>query len=74
LSPYKTHAFVRAGLGNGLGLSREEAPLLTGKDSAALQHGDVLTLRVGATDSEDDNAIASAMVVVGESGADIIWK
>jgi hypothetical protein len=73
LRPNKPHPFVSSGLGNGLGLSREEAPFLMANESTLLQDGDVLTLRIGATD-DSDNAIASAMVIVAMGQAEVIWK
>jgi Xaa-Pro aminopeptidase len=74
LSPCKPHSLVHASLGNGLGLSRVEAPFLRVKESAPLHDGEVVTLRVGAHVSEEDNAIASAMVVVEPNGIETIWK
>ncbi len=73
LRPNKPHPFVSSGLGNGLGLSREEAPFLMANELTLLQDGDVLTLRIGATD-DSDNAIASAMVIVAKDQVDVIWK
>jgi Xaa-Pro aminopeptidase len=73
LAPHKLHPIASASIGNGIGLSREEAPLLTAHDRAPLQDGDVLTLRVGATGGSN-NAIASAMVIVTSDSAEIIWR
>jgi Xaa-Pro aminopeptidase len=70
--PCKPHPFVSATLGNGIGLSREEAPILTAGSPTRLQEGDVLTLRVGAMEAGDDHAIASAMVIIGPSGVELI--
>jgi hypothetical protein len=73
LQPFNPHPMTATSLGNGIGLSRTEAPFLTSGD-AALQDGDVLTLRVGAAAGADDNAIVSAMAFVRGEGADVVWR
>jgi Xaa-Pro aminopeptidase len=70
---YKSHPFVSPSFGNGIGLSREEAPILMANELASLQDSDVLTLRIGATGGSD-GAIASAMVIVNADKVDVIWK
>jgi Xaa-Pro aminopeptidase len=74
LAGEKLHPFVAENLGNGIGLSREEGPLLATTASTPLQEGDVCTLRSGAYAGGADSAIVSAMVRVGPSGAEILWK
>jgi Xaa-Pro aminopeptidase len=73
LAGLETHPFVAANIGNGIGVSRAEAPFLGAGDLSPLQDGDVCSLRVGARAGTADNAIASAMVRVGPTGADILW-
>ena len=72
LAGAKLHPLVAASPGNGIGVSRQEAPFLTDSDSSPLQDGDVCTLRAGAHAGAADSAIVSAMVRVGQSSAEIL--
>jgi Xaa-Pro dipeptidase len=74
LAGLQCHPFVAASAGNGMGVSRDEAPFLGGTEPSPLQDGDVCTLRVGAYASATDSAIVSAMVRVGANGAEILWR
>jgi Xaa-Pro aminopeptidase len=74
LGRMKLHPFVAASPGNGIGLSREEAPILTASDSSQLMEGDICTVRAGAQNGDADNAIVSAMMRVGTAGAEILWR
>lgn len=73
LGPYGFHPLVQPSFGNGIGLSFEEPPRLSGDDDWKLEPGGVYTLRCGAMGVGRDNAIVSAMVVVGEAGGEILW-
>jgi Xaa-Pro aminopeptidase len=66
------HPIVASMLGNGIGLSLEEAPLLTGTSLATLAGGGVYTLRAGVLDG--DGAIASAMLLITDGGNEVLWS
>ncbi len=66
----KLHPFIATNFGNGIGLAREEAPLLGEMNSSVLQEGDVCTIRAGTQASAADSAIVSAMFQVGATGAE----
>ena len=74
LAGFDTHPFVAASLGNGIGLSREEAPFLGAESPSTLQEGDICLVRVGAHGGAANAAIVSAMVNVGTTGADVLWR
>lgn len=74
IRPHQPHPLVHAHFGNGIGLSREEAPISFENNSMLIQTGDVLTLRVGVFASNEETAIASAMLVVKSHGAEVFWK
>lgn len=70
----KLHPMVAASLGNGIGVSRDEAPFLAGHNPSVLQEGDICTIRTGTQAGAADSAIVSAMIRVGPNGADILWR
>jgi Xaa-Pro aminopeptidase len=73
LPPYNFHPLIRGAIGNGIGLSFEESPVLGRDEKAALEEGGVYTLRCGAVGEGSDNAIASAMVTLSSAGVEILW-
>ncbi|HVB34098.1 MAG TPA: M24 family metallopeptidase [Patescibacteria group bacterium] len=75
LSPYRPHPLVRHGIGNGIGLSLEESPILGPDSEACLEEDGVYTVRAGAMgeDNGNDNAVASAMIVVQATRTEILW-
>src|SRR5579862_272536 len=73
LPPYRLHPLVESVIGNGIGLSFEESPILGRDEKTRLEEGGVYTLRCGAMGEGSDNALASAMVAVGETGIDVLW-
>lgn len=73
LPPYKLHPFVESSLGNGIGLSFEESPILGRDEMAMLEAGGVYTLRCGAMGEGGDNALMSAMVAVTGTGIEVLW-
>jgi Xaa-Pro aminopeptidase len=73
LTPYNFHPSVRGAIGNSIGLSFEESPVLCRDEKAVLEEGGVYTLRCGATGEGSDNAIASAMVTLSSGGVEILW-
>jgi Xaa-Pro aminopeptidase len=70
----KPHPFVGPCSGNGIGLSREEAPNLASGDRTRLETGDICTLRTGALAGTTASAVTSAMIRVTPNGADILWR
>jgi Xaa-Pro aminopeptidase len=74
LPPYRLHPSVQPSFGNGIGLSFEESPIFRADKSSVLEPGSVYTLRCGTTGEGNNNAIASAMVAVGESGNEVLWS
>jgi len=74
LAGMKIHLFTASSLGNGIGLSREEAPFLSADSCGPLQEGDVCTVRTGAQAGGADGAIVSAMIRVGRNGAEVLWR
>jgi Xaa-Pro aminopeptidase len=58
--------------GSSIGLSLDEPPLLTQDGSARLEAGAVYSLRSGVLD-DAGGAIVSAMVLVTERGAEVLW-
>lgn len=56
------------GLGNGIGLGPQEAPLLTEDDPGELKKGMVLSLRVAAADSGNFYSMVGNTVLVGNEG------
>jgi Xaa-Pro aminopeptidase len=73
LPPYKFHPLVHSSIGNGIGLSFEEAPILAATEKLALEDPAVYTIRCGAMGEGVDNAIVSAMVAVNGAGAEVLW-
>jgi Xaa-Pro aminopeptidase len=71
---FKLHSFIAASLGNGVGLSREEAPFLAAHDSSPLHEDDICTLRMGAYSVAADSAVVSALIRVGSGGAEVVWR
>jgi Xaa-Pro aminopeptidase len=73
LAPYLLHPWLERALGNGMGLSLEEAPMLGSDQHSKLEEGGVYTLRCGALGEGSDNAVVSAMVSVNQTGNDVLW-
>jgi Xaa-Pro aminopeptidase len=74
LAPYRFHPLIQSAIGNGIGLSFEEPPILGANEKWALEEGCVYTLRCGATGEGSDTAIVSAMVVVNAAGVEVLWS
>lgn len=71
LAPYRLHPWLGRALGNGIGLSLEETPILGSDPRSKLEEGGVYTLRCGALGEGRDNAVVSAMVSVNQTGTDV---
>ena len=69
---YALHPILVAAQGNGIGLSRVEAPVLTVDEP--LCEGQTYVLRVGLRGAGTDNAISSAMFVLRADGPQILGK
>jgi len=73
--PHWPHPCVQTSIGNGIGLSRDEAPFLVNNRSAALREGDICTIRMGLGAYEPEgNAMVSAMIRVAADGAEVLWR
>jgi len=66
------HPLTASVIGNGIGLSLEEAPILSTARAATLMADAVYSLRGGVL--EDEGAIASAMVRVTDAGNEVLWS
>lgn len=71
---HKTHPLVASSIGNGIGMSREEAPFLAANSSDVLQDGDVCTVRAGVEAQGSGGAVVSAMIRIGRDGAEVLWR
>jgi Xaa-Pro aminopeptidase len=74
LPPYKFHSLLESAIGNSIGLSLEESPILSHDENSRLEQGGVYTLRCGALGESSDNAVVSAMVAVNGTGIDVLWS
>jgi len=74
IKPYGFHAMTAANVGNSIGLSLEEAPLLWADGEEELEAGSVYTLRVGVSDGREHHAFASAMIYVHHDGNEVLWS
>ena len=74
LPPYKIHPLAQSAIGNGIGLSFEESPILGRDEKLSLKEADVYTLRIGAMGEGSDNAVVSAMVAVSGTGIKVLWS
>lgn len=61
-----------AALGNGIGLSLEEAPILSADSPVQIEEDGVYVLRSGAVSASGEVAAVSAMVAVGAGGAELL--
>jgi Xaa-Pro aminopeptidase len=71
LAPLAPHPALDGVVGHAIGLSLDEGPRLDG--GAALEPGATYALRLGARGAGLDAALASAMVHVNDTGAEILW-
>lgn len=74
VAPYEVHPFLERAIGNGIGLSLEEAPSLNDDEESRLEPGEVYVLRSGALGEGNDAALVSAMIAVNENGGEILWR
>ena len=74
LAPYHAHPFIAKSIGNAVGLSLEEQPVLQAAPSVILEENNIYTLRTGAIAAQDKGAILSAMVAVNADGAEVLWS
>ena len=66
------HPIATPVFGNGIGLSLEEAPILSTASAATLTAGAVYSLRAGVLDGA--GAIASAMLRVTDGDNEVLWS
>jgi hypothetical protein len=74
LKPYSLHPVLSGSVGNRIGLSLEEGGSLTRDGHDVLALGDVYTLHVGAHDSAEGGAFASAMIAATNKGYDLLHR
>jgi hypothetical protein len=67
------HPLVEYSFGSSIGLALDEQILLTPNDGAKLAPGEVYSLRTGFRDRNGSSAIASAMLIVTDTGHSRIW-
>jgi hypothetical protein len=72
IAPLRPHPVTARAPGNAIGLALEEHPLIAAESDDAFEADGIYTLRVGVAD-ENDGAIVSAMIAVGEHGCDVLW-
>jgi hypothetical protein len=70
--PYRCHPVTERSFANLVGLALEESPYTD--LGAAFEAGDVYTIKVGVTDDTHSHAIVSAMIRVGDDGAELLWS
>jgi hypothetical protein len=70
---YDHHPLIQFSFGSSIGLALDEQILLTRSDGAKLAPGEVYSLRVGFHERNRSSAIASAMLIVTETGHSRIW-
>jgi Xaa-Pro aminopeptidase len=73
VAPYEFHPLAQSAIGNGIGLSFEESPILGREETSQFEEGGVYALRSGAMGEGIDNAVVSAMVAVSRTGIDVLW-
>jgi Xaa-Pro aminopeptidase len=74
IRPFSAHVMTAGNIGNGIGLSLEEEPLLSANSEETLGAGEVYTLRVGVADGQEQHGIVSAMVAVHQDGNQVLWS
>lgn len=74
IRPYGAHGITTRNIGNGIGLSLEEEPKFSANSEETLRADEVYTLRVGASDGQENHSIVSAMVAVHQSGNELLWS
>jgi len=62
------------GLGDGIGLSRREAPFLDGEDTTPFEHGMCLSLRMILPDEKRGALMASNTICLSENGPDVLTQ
>jgi hypothetical protein len=67
------HPLIQLSFGSSIGLALDEQILLTRGDGDRFAPGEVYSLRAGFRDRKGSSAIASAMVIVTETGRVRIW-
>jgi Xaa-Pro aminopeptidase len=72
VTPLAPHPAMAGVAGHAIGLSLDEGPRLDG--AAVLEPGATYALRVGARGAGTDAALLSALVLVKDGGAEILWR
>ena len=69
----RLHPLADQVFGSSIGLSLDERPLLTPDSDATLEPDAVYSLRAGLVDEAGAGAVVSAMVLVTDSGPQVLW-
>lgn len=71
---WRPHPMVAGSVGNAVGLTLEEEPVLRVDSDQPITAGAVLSVRIGLGDGKGDNAIVSALVQAGAAGSEVLWS
>ena len=71
IRPYTAHPMTAASIGNSIGLSLTEEPLLSATRDDVIEAGCVYSMRVGVSDGIDHHAIVSAMIHVEQNDIEV---
>jgi Xaa-Pro aminopeptidase len=74
ITDHTPHPILLGSLGSGIGVSQEETPLLTSGSSDALAEGDIISLKVGTSDDQENSSLASAILHIQSDGNEILWR
>jgi Xaa-Pro aminopeptidase len=69
----RVHPLADRSCGSSIGLSLDEAPLLTADSNVTLEQDGIYSLRAGFVDESGAGAIASAMVHITAGGPHVLW-
>ena len=67
------HPLLAGSMGNGIGVSLQEAPRLDGGDDA-FSAGDVVSVKIGVGDPSSGFGFASGLLHVGDTGNEMLWQ
>lgn len=68
-----SHPLLAGSMGNGIGVSLQEAPRLDGGDDV-FSAGDVVSVKIGVGDQGSGFGLASGLLHVGEAGNEMLWQ
>lgn len=71
---FKAHAAIAGSLGHSIGLTLNEAPDFSPEQPDGMVEDGTYSLTVGLSEGRRNHALSSAMVVLGASAAEILWR